>query len=90
MNNNLPNTTLIRDGIVAVDRRRAGRSYVAPSLIPLLRNHFPAETFAADPPLRLITDYGDGLDTYAGISLAVGLSIPIWIAIGWVVYLLVS
>lgn len=70
------------------DRRRVGRAEVASSLVPLLRE--PAASTAVDG------DDDDGrwepmepLGPPRGILLGVVLCIPIWAAIGWLLYAMV-
>lgn len=68
------------------DRRRPGRpDQVSPSLVPLLRTPSvieaaPASEMADGPPLD------DALAPARGIAIGLVLSVPLWAAIGGVVW----
>ena len=64
--------------VTSLDRRRPGRMPVNPELLTLLRGDMPVEYYddeETSPPL-------------VGIAVAVALSVPLWMVIGLVIWLL--
>jgi hypothetical protein len=86
MNWDSSETTPDRPDLLEIDRRRPGRSYVVPSLVPLLRDPAGHDEMPAAPPIWTAPEQEDGLGAIRGIALAVVLSLPIWAAIAWVAY----
>ncbi len=69
---------------VADDRRRPGRpAQVNPTLVPLLRGDLPADALLGDGT-ELVDDRGD-LAPAVGVAVALGISVPLWAAIGFAV-----
>jgi hypothetical protein len=86
MNSDSRETTPDGPDVLEIDRRRPGRSYVVPSLVPLLRDPLGHGEMPADPQTWTAPEHEDGLGAIRGIALAVVLSLPVWAAIAWVVY----
>ena len=69
---------------MADDRRRPGRpAQVSPTLVPLLRGDLPADALLGDGT-ELVDARGD-LAPAVGVAVALGISVPLWAAIGFAV-----
>ena len=68
----------------ARDRRRPGRvERVSPELIPLLRKEQRDAIPVNDPPVE--AEGEDQLSAARGILVGLGLSVPLWVGIAYVV-----
>jgi hypothetical protein len=88
MKNTLDRTANRDDEAVTLDRRRPGRSMADEALVPLLRDPIgdgllPDGLRIGGPPRQ-----DDGRGFARGILFAVLLAIPLWLAIGGALYLL--
>lgn len=69
------------------NRRRPDRSdQVSPNLIPLLRSSPMAETAPAVSDGEDMEPIGDALAPAQGIAVGLALSVPLWAAIGGIVW----